>query len=74
MYFEGEIGFNALRNAFVRASQLEDLLSQGCRIGIETSVSLVAFIAAFLARAASDCAASMRPLPQTLGLLVGHGL
>ncbi|CAJ1416883.1 unnamed protein product [Effrenium voratum] len=43
--------------------KLLDLLDQACRIGIETSVALVSFIAAFLARAASDCAASVQQTP-----------
>eukprot|EP00438_Fugacium_kawagutii_P020528 Skav212705 [mRNA] locus=scaffold1930:439704:441708:- [translate_table: standard] len=38
---------------------ISDLLDQGCRIGIETSVSIVSFIAGFLALAVNDCALAM---------------
>ncbi|CAE7362067.1 unnamed protein product [Symbiodinium pilosum] len=39
------------------------LLDQGCRIGVESSVALFSFTAAFLARAAADCALSMKLPP-----------
>jgi len=45
---------------------LLSVLDTGCRIGIETSVALFSFTAAFLARAASDCAISMK-LPANPG-------
>ena len=40
-----------------------NLLNQGCRIGIESSVALFSFTAAFVARAASDCAISVKMPP-----------
>jgi len=42
---------------------VRDLLDQGCRIGIETAVSIVLFIAGFLARAVSDCATAIQLSP-----------
>jgi len=53
-------------NSIIRPDQkikLQDLLDQGCRIGIETTVAIVAFISAFLARAVSDCAMTINPVP-----------
>lgn len=42
---------------------VQDLLDQGCRIGIETAVSIVLFIAGFLARAVADCEVAMQLAP-----------
>ncbi len=53
-------------NSIIRPDQkieLQDLLDQGCRIGIETTVSIVAFISGFLARAVTDCAMTIKPVP-----------
>ena len=49
------------------------LLDQGCRIGVESSVALFSFIAAFLARAASDCAMSVKLPPNPGGGLRTKG-
>ncbi|CAE6971353.1 unnamed protein product [Symbiodinium sp. CCMP2592] len=59
---------------------IKKLLDQGCRIGVESSFALFSFTAAFLARAASDCAMSMKlppnPTAQCAGALslVGSGI
>ena len=42
---------------------VQGLLDQGCRIGIESAVSIGAFIAGFLARAVNDCAMAIEPVP-----------
>lgn len=58
--------------------RLLHILNRGCSIGIEASVALFAFIAAFLAGAANTCAMSMKAAPNLgaqcatdIGLLSG---
>ncbi|CAE7247998.1 unnamed protein product [Symbiodinium sp. CCMP2456] len=50
---------------------LQKLLDQGCRIGIESSFALFSFTTAFLARAASDCATSMKLPPNPTATCAG---